>query len=225
MIMAQERMILKGQSQLDEMVAFVRQAARDGRPIDEVERGLWQSLLTLGRTMLTVHVEGVGAGDVGETMRYEGRTLKRLESLHERRYVSVFGELTVQRWVYGSRETQKHEVIPTDAVLCLPDSDFPAVLQEWDLQRNRRFMRYDEYLAAGYPIGSGVVAGACRHLVKDRMELTGMRWRIPGAQAILDLRAVYVNGDWDSFQEHRMREERRRLYPYRPQVLRLRKAG
>ena len=42
-------------------------------------------------------------------------------------------------------------------------------------------MKYDEYLAAGYPIGSGVVEGACRHLVKDRMEQTGMRWRIAGA--------------------------------------------
>ena len=93
------------------------------------------------------------------------------------------------------------------------------------LQRNRRFMRYDEYLAAGYPIGSGVAEGACRHLVKDRMELTGMRWRIPGAQAMLDLRAVYINGDWDSFQEHRVEEERRRLYPYRSQVLRFRKVG
>ncbi len=40
------------------------------------------------------------------------------------------------------------------------------------LHNNRRFMRYDEYLAAGYPIGSGVAEGACRHLVKDRMERT-----------------------------------------------------
>jgi len=91
------------------------------------------------------------------------------------------------------------------------------------LERNRRFMHYDEYLAAGYPIGSGVVEGACRHLVKDRMELTGMRWCVPGAQAILDLRAVYVNGDWDSFQEHRVKQERRRLYPYRLQILQMRK--
>jgi hypothetical protein len=93
------------------------------------------------------------------------------------------------------------------------------------LQRNRRFLRYDEYLAAGYPIGSGVAEGACRHLVKDRLELTGMRWRIPGAQAMLDLRAVYINGDWDSFQAHRVEEERRRLYPYRRQILQMRKVG
>ena len=89
------------------------------------------------------------------------------------------------------------------------------------LERNRRFMRYDEYLAAGYPIGSGVAEGACRHLVKDRMERSGMRWCVPGAQAMLDLRAVYINGDWDGFQEHRIEQERRRLYPYRAQVLQM----
>jgi hypothetical protein len=86
------------------------------------------------------------------------------------------------------------------------------------LERNRRFMRYDEYLAAGYPIGSGVAEGACRHLVKDRLERTGMHWRVPGAQAILHLRAVYINGEWEAFQQHRIEHEHRRLYPYRSLV-------
>jgi hypothetical protein len=76
------------------------------------------------------------------------------------------------------------------------------------------YMKYDEYLAAGYPIGSGVVEGACRHLVKDRMEQAGMRWRIAGAQAILSLRAVYVNDDWDAFHAHRIQTEQRKLYSY-----------
>ena len=78
----------------------------------------------------------------------------------------------------------------------------------------REYMKYDEYLAAGYPIGSGVVEGACRHLVKDRMEQTGMRWRIAGAQAILNLRAIYVNDDWEAFHDDRIRTEQRELYPY-----------
>lgn len=483
MIMAQERTILKGQIQLDEMVAFVRKAVQDGQTIDKVERNLWHSLLALGQTLLASYVEGVGSGDVGESMTYHGRELRRLEELHDRRYVSVFGELTIPRYVYGTRETQKHEVVPADAVLGLPEGDFSHLLQEWDqsfcvqgsygesrqiverilglgqsvrsleqmsvsmatsveafresqpkppaqeegsilvltadgkgvpmrrdtqqdapvirrrrkkgekankkrmacvggvyttdpfvrtaeevvdevlrdarkpdrpepchkqlraeltreidgveihakerifswfaeqvklrnpkrhkqvvsvmdgeralwkmlvamvpgvvcildlfhvlerlwqaahcfhpegsdaaqafvtdrllrllrgevgyvvgglkqmatkqklrgsrgrqlsaaigyLERNRRFMRYDEYLAAGFPIGSGVAEGACRHLVKDRMELTGMRWCTPGAQAMLDLRATYINGDWDAFQRYRIEQERRRLYPY-----------
>jgi hypothetical protein len=492
MIMTQEQAILKGQVQLEAMADFVRRASGDGRPIDEVERELWQSLLALGRTLLSGYVEGVGPGDVGETLAYEGRELRRLECPHDRRFVSVFGELMIPRYVYGTRETQKHEVIPTDAVLSLPEGDFSHLLQEWDqafcvqgshaesqrtverilgigqsvrsleqmnvsmaesveafrssqpkppareegsilvltadgkgvpmrrdaerdppavhgrrkkgekankkrmacvggvytiepfvrtaedvveevlrdarrsdrpdpchkqlraeltreidgaevngkdrifswfaeqvkirnprdrkpvvcvmdgeralwkkltslmlgvvcildifhvlerlwqaahcfhpegsdaaqafvtdrllrllrgevgyvigglkqmatkqklkgskskqlsavigyLERNRRFMRYDEYLAEGFPIGSGVAEGACRHLVKDRMELTGMRWRVPGAQAMLDLRAVYLNGDWETFQQHRIKQERRRLYPYRSLVQRKRR--
>jgi hypothetical protein len=77
------------------------------------------------------------------------------------------------------------------------------------------YMKYDEYLAAGYPIGSGVVEGACRHLVKDRMEQAGMRWRIAGAQAILSLRAIYVNDDWEAFHTDRIQTEQRKLYPYK----------
>ncbi len=66
-------------------------------------------------------------------------------------------------------------------------------------QNNRRFMKYDEYLANGYPIGSGVVEGACRHLVMDRMEGIGMHWRVAGAQAMLNVRAVFLNDDWEFF--------------------------
>lgn len=487
MIMAQEQAILKGQAQLDEMARFVREAARDERPIDQVERGLWQMVLRLGHTMLGSYVAAVGPGDLGETLGYEGRTLQRLERPHERRYVSVFGELTISRYVYGTRETQRHEVMPTDALLGLPEGEFSHLLADWDqafcvqnsyeqsrrtvervlglgqsvrgleqmtmsmaadvaafrdaqptparqeegsilvltadgkgvpmrrdgqadpppvrerrqkgqkankkrmacvggvytiepfvrtaeeiveevlrdgrkpdrpvpchkqlraeltrpidgvevnakerifswfarqvqarnphdrkpvvcvmdgeralwkmlgallpgvlcildifhvlerlwqaahcfhpegsaaarafvtdrllrllrgevgyvigglrqmatkqklrgsrarqlsavigyLHRNRRFMHYDGYLAAGLPIGSGVAEGACRHLVKDRMELTGMHWCIPGAQAMLDLRGVYLNDDWDAFQDYRIEQERQRLYPYRSLV-------
>ena len=77
---------------------------------------------------------------------------------------------------------------------------------------NRHRMRYDEYLAAGYPIGSGVIEGACRHLVRDRMEGAGMRWGLPGAQAMLHLRALYLNGDWQTFVEHRISQEQHALY-------------
>jgi hypothetical protein len=80
------------------------------------------------------------------------------------------------------------------------------------LENNKSHMRYDEYLAAGYPIGSGVVEGACRHLVKDRMEQTGMRWTMEGAQAMLHVRALYLNDQWQDFLEHRVEQEQTRLY-------------
>jgi hypothetical protein len=79
-------------------------------------------------------------------------------------------------------------------------------------ENNREHMKYDEYLAAGYPIGSGVAEGACRHLVKDRLECTGMRWTVTGAQAMLHLRAIYLNGCWEDFTNYHIEAEQARLY-------------
>lgn len=79
-------------------------------------------------------------------------------------------------------------------------------------QRNQPFMDYAEYLRRGWPIGTGVIEGTCRHLVKDRMELSGMRWTIAGAGALLALRAVNENGDWDDFHKFRRLQHHRELY-------------
>ena len=79
-------------------------------------------------------------------------------------------------------------------------------------QRNLSYMRYDEYLAHGWPIGTGVVEGACGHLVKDRMEQSGMRWTQEGAQAMLDLRAVRLNGHWDTYWQFHRAQQHHRLY-------------
>lgn len=83
------------------------------------------------------------------------------------------------------------------------------------LEKNRHRMRYDQYLACGYPIASGVIEGACRHVVKDRLERTGMNWSIPGAEAMLELRCIYLTEQWDAFNEFRITRETQRLYPYR----------
>jgi hypothetical protein len=83
------------------------------------------------------------------------------------------------------------------------------------LNKNRHRMRYDEYLREGYPIASGVIEGACRHLIKDRMERAGMHWTLTGAQAMLDLRSVWIGGDWQAFQQQRIEHETERLYPHR----------
>jgi hypothetical protein len=73
-------------------------------------------------------------------------------------------------------------------------------------------MHYQNYLALGYPIGTGVIEGACRHLVKDRFERAGMRWSKVGTQVMLDLRAVYLNGDWDDFQRFRRHQVHAQRY-------------
>jgi hypothetical protein len=79
-------------------------------------------------------------------------------------------------------------------------------------RRNLPHMRYDEYLARGWPIGTGAVEGACGHLVRDRMEQAGMRWTPDGAQAVLDLRAVRLNGHWDDYWPFHQRLQQQRLY-------------
>jgi hypothetical protein len=87
-------------------------------------------------------------------------------------------------------------------------------------RRNRSFMDYQRYLALGWPIGTGIVEGACAHLVKDRFEQSGMQWSFAGAQSLLDLRSVAFNGDWDDFQRFRRRQVHRERYhtPY-PEAL------
>jgi hypothetical protein len=79
-------------------------------------------------------------------------------------------------------------------------------------RRNHRYMHYDEYLARGWPIGTGVIEGACGHLVKDRMEQSGMRWTKAGAQAVLDLRAVRLNRHWDPYWQFHRQQQHQRLY-------------
>lgn len=81
------------------------------------------------------------------------------------------------------------------------------------LEKNKHRMRYDEYLRLGCPIATGVIEGACRHVIKDRMERAGMRWQIPGAQAMLNLRTIHTNGDWKEFQVYRITLENELLYP------------
>ena len=484
MILAREQAILKAEEEFQNMIKMVHEAADNGVMIHEVEGNLWERLLKIGRLTLQGYVDYQGSGDIGATLKHEGQELNRLDDLFDRRYVSIFGDLLIARTVYGTRLTQKFEVIPLDARLGLPESDFSYVLQGWDqslcvqnsydtsrhniqrilglgqtigsleqmnrcmaenvdefhasqsvpspdqedsilvltadgkgvpmrrelekdgpsphgrlqkgqkagkkreacvggvytvepfvrtaeevvnevlrkkkkakrpvpknkqlraaltqnvdgkevkgkerifswlseqvearnqdgtkqvvcvmdgdralwkmltrfvvgvvcildiyhalerlwdaaycffpegsaeakafvterlerilegkvgyvigglkqmntkghlskrrreqllkvivyLENNRKFMKYDEYLAKGYPIGSGVVEGACRHLVKDRMEGTGVRWRVVGAQSMLNLRAVFLNNDWDFFQHYRIESNTRKLYPYR----------
>ena len=76
-------------------------------------------------------------------------------------------------------------------------------------------MHDDRYLAAGYPLASGVIEEACRHVVKDRMKRSGMRWTIESAQTMLNGRSTSLNGDWDDFMRYRIEKETQRFYPYR----------
>ena len=69
---------------------------------------------------------------------------------------------------------------------------------------------YDQFLAQGIPIATGVIEGACRHLIKDRMDVTGARWKLKSAEAVLRLRSLKSSGDLDAYWSfHREREYQR----------------
>ena len=89
------------------------------------------------------------------------------------------------------------------------------------LLNNKEMLKYDVYLAAGYPIATGVIEGACRHLVNDRLGITGARWGLQGAEAILRLRALRTSGDFEEYWRfHRRQElERNHLARYAPDQL------
>lgn len=481
MIISQEQAFLKAQAQLQGIFRIVEQDAEQGQRIDRVERELFSQLLAIGRTLLEAFVTAQGEGDAGAKVERDGQSLQRLDEPHARRYLSIFGELQISRWVYAIRAGQKIDYAPLDERLGLPAGEFSYVLEDWQqrlcvqeaflesvtslatllgvapsaraaeqmnqrmaedavafqmtqapppdaeegeilvvtadgkgvpmrrpleeclhrshprrgkgekankkqmayvgavysidrfvrtaedvvdevcrhertvdrprpqhkqvwaemtqtreeetcsgrektfiemavtcqtrdpqkaktlvcvmdgekalwevagewlpravgvldlfhvLERlwlaaycfhaersaaanefvahrlrmllqgqvgyvigglrrlgnqhqlrgakrktlnavityyknNRDHMKYDEYLAAGYPIGSGVAEGACRHLVKDRLERTGMRWTVPGAQAMLHLRAIYINGCWQEYLNYHIEAEQNRLY-------------
>lgn len=80
------------------------------------------------------------------------------------------------------------------------------------LENGKDHMQYDKYLKKGYPIGSGVVEGACKNLVKDRMEQCGMRWTMSGAEAVLRMRSLQINRMKDVYWQYHIAEERKRLY-------------
>ena len=83
------------------------------------------------------------------------------------------------------------------------------------LLAKRAYLDYPTALANGWPIATGVIEGACRHLVKDRMDITGARWGLESAEAVLKLRALRSNGDFDEYWRYHRKQERRRVHESR----------
>jgi hypothetical protein len=78
------------------------------------------------------------------------------------------------------------------------------------LLKYKDYLRYNEYLAVGLPIATGIVEGACRHLVRDRVDLTGARWGLTGAEAVLRFRALRSSGDFEEYWRHHVALEAKR---------------
>ncbi len=80
--------------------------------------------------------------------------------------------------------------------------------------KNKRRLQYGEALSAGLPIASGVIEGACRHLINDRLDITGARWSLQGAEAILKLRSLKSSGDFEAYWGFHKRQSKQRLYSH-----------
>jgi len=80
------------------------------------------------------------------------------------------------------------------------------------LTSKKPYLDYQTALASGWPIATGIIEGACRHIVKDRMDITGARWGLHGAQAILTLRALVSNGHFDAYWHYHLNQEHHRVH-------------
>jgi hypothetical protein len=80
------------------------------------------------------------------------------------------------------------------------------------LDNKKDYLGYPAALANGWPIATGIIEGACRHIVKDRMDVTGARWGLEGAEAVLKLRALIATGDFEDYWRYHLRREHERIH-------------
>ncbi len=170
--------------------------------------------------------------EMGEELQRDGSVIEILDLLHASSYVwkavqALYPQRTIQQQIplvkerigrilhgqvqgviRGFRWQATHQQ--------LSDSQRKPVDKACGyLEKNAHRMRYHDYLAAGYPIASGVIEGACRYVVADRMEGTGMRWVMQGAQSMLGLRCIHINGHWGQFMKFHIKQQQKALYPAR----------
>jgi hypothetical protein len=133
------------------------------------------------------------------------------------------GTQEAEEWVHKRLLMLLSGTSPSDVAAGMTRS---ATLQQLDkreavdacaayLCKYRDLLHYDEALMAGLPIATGVIEGACRYLVRDRMDRTGARWSLHGAEAVLKLRALRTSGDWDAYWQFHCRAEHQRNHALR----------
>lgn len=128
-----ERQLPEVHARLDALVGWICRSAQNGTSAHEVERGLFDELLVLGKTLFDAFLRLVGPGDFGESVTLDdARQVYRSQEQHVRRLLTVFGDFFVSRWVYAPYEKAKVEFAPTDQRLQLPASEVSYLLQEWD---------------------------------------------------------------------------------------------
>jgi len=130
-ILTQEELLLKAQIQLDALKESILDDSQRRTRIDRVERNVHAELLMLGRTLLEAFVQGAGLGDEGKQTSQGDRTLQRSDEPRRRLYRSIFGKISIRRFVYARGAKKKIEYAPTDARLGLPHGEYSYVMEDW----------------------------------------------------------------------------------------------
>jgi hypothetical protein len=168
-----------------------------------------------------------------DTIRTEARRRGRsftivLDLLHAMHYLWVAAHAII-----GSDKNRVHDLVthwtimlltgnPSHVVAAIRSTATRAMLQgaarqavdgaaDYLLKRTP-YLRYSDFIARGFPIATGVIEGACRYIVRDRMDITGARWNLQSAEAVLKLRAVRASSDWDDYWAFHERQEAQRNY-------------
>jgi hypothetical protein len=168
------------------------------------------------------------AAQVEKQATSRGRTITLvLDLLHVLHYVWLAG-MAIRRgdakkadsWVRSYLEKLLTAAQPLDVIAGINQAATLAALTAKErepvdkcvgyLKSNISYIRYPEYLSQGMPIATGVIEGACRYLVQDRLGITGARWGLQSAEAVLRLRALATNGDWDAYWRFHLRKEHER---------------
>ena len=178
---------LKAQDMLDQanaLILTVKESFQNGTALHEIERNIFDMVLTMGHQALELLFELCGPGDMGPSVCLEdGREVNRLPIQHVKPYLSIFGPFEISRCVYGSREGQKIEYIPLDTHLNLPRNKFSYLLQDWDqsLAVDTPYLRVSETLSRIFgltvPIhslerGNRALAGSTETYWDDQVVIT-----------------------------------------------------
>ena len=120
---------------LDNVVSRLRSTVQDafqnGTAIDKVEEDLFQQLMQLGNVLLGSLFKAMKDGDVGPTLEKNGRTFRRLPEKTKRTYRSIFGNFELERFAYGTRQSQSQEAVPFDEHLGLPKNSYSLLIESW----------------------------------------------------------------------------------------------
>jgi len=224
---------------------LVVSSTNDGNSFDQVERAVFQVLKKIGFGAMELLIKLQGTGDLGMEISSTERALSRNPNQSKTRIRSIFGEHTFQEYTYGAGINKKIDLRPISARLDLPEHQWSYLLQEFSqlfcveqafnqASRNletvlggrfsvdtlehtsqRMGVEADAFLDALPVPATGVIEGACRHLVKDRMEQSGMRWTLEGARSMLNVRAVFQSAHWEAFCRQRITNQSTSTHPNR----------